>query len=222
MLIYAIVPIKHESTRVSGKNYRMMNGKPLYYYIINTLLQSRFIDKIYIDTNSPIIKEGIPSYFEDDKIIIYDRPESLWPGSTSTNALLTNIINDLKLDADFYVQTHTTNPLLSVKTLDNAIERFLNSTNDSLFSVKTHHTRFYDKNFKDMNHNRFHLIPTQDLDPIYEENSCIYVFPKCTLTKYQARIGPNALLFPMSDIESQDIDWEDDFVITEQLMKIKN
>ena len=71
-----------------------------------------------------------------------------------------------------------------------------------------------------MNHNRFHLIPTQDLDPIYEENSCIYLFPKLTLQKYDARIGKYALLYPISDIESQDIDWEEDFIITEQLMKL--
>ena len=71
-----------------------------------------------------------------------------------------------------------------------------------------------------MNHNRFILIPTQDLDPIYEENSCIYIFSKEILEKYRARIGKKALLFPISDIESQDIDWENDFLITETLMKL--
>ena len=74
-------------------------------------------------------------------------------------------------------------------------------------------------NGKDMNHNRFTLIPTQDLDPIYEENSCIYLFSKESLEKYKARIGKNALLYPIGDIESQDIDWEDDFIVTELLMK---
>ena len=202
-----------------------MNGNPLFTYIIHTLLASDNIDQIVIDTNSDIIKSDVPKIFEKhmDRIIIYDRPEHLWPGDTATNDLLTNVIEDLKLDADLYLQTHVTNPLLKTKTIDDAINKYKQNEKDyeCLFSVKTLHTRFYNKDGQDMNHNRFKLIPTQDLDPIYEENSCIYLFTKEVLDKYKARIGKNALLFPMSDIESQDIDWEEDFVITEALMRLK-
>lgn len=219
MNIYAIVPIKHESTRVPGKNYRLMNGKPLFHYILETLSKSKYVSRIYVDTNSDIVMDGIKKHFPD--IYIYERPKELWAGNTSTNKLLKNIITDLNLDADFYLQTHATNPLLKTETIDKAIENLINyeNTYDSLFSVKTHHTRFYDKNRNEMNHDRFNLIPTQDLDPIYEENSCIYIFPKNTLFDQGGRIGINPILFNMSDIESQDIDWEDDFIITEQIMK---
>ena len=221
MKIYAIIPIKHESTRVPSKNFRLMNGKPLYYWIIKTLLSINEINKIIIDTNSPIIKSDLSKHFDMTNIIIYDRPEHLWPGNTPTNDLLINVINSLNLDADYYLQTHVTNPLLKAETIRKAINEFLEKRDkyECLFSVKTHHTRFYNKDGKDMNHNRFKLIPTQDLDPIYEENSCIYIFTKEILKKYKARIGENALLFPMNDIESQDIDWENDFTITEVLMK---
>ena len=222
--ITAIIPIKHNSTRVPGKNFRLMNKYPLFYWIIKTLLNVKEIYEIVIDTNSPIIFDKVPEFFKDDmhKIIIYSRPEYLWAGDTPTNELLINVINDLKLDADLYLQTHVTNPLLKVDTITNAINEFISKQDkyDTLFSVKTHHTRFYNKEGEDMNHNRFVLIPTQDLDPIYEENSCIYIFNKEILEKYKARIGKNALLYPISDIESQDIDWEDDFLITEALMKL--
>ena len=221
--ISAIIPIKHNSTRVPGKNFRIMNNKPLFYYIINTLLNVKEITNIIIDTNSPIIFEKVPELFKDhmNKIILYNRPKHLWPGDTPTNDLLLNVINDLKLDSDYYFQTHVTNPLLKSITISKAINEFIEKKDnyECLFSVKTHHTRFYNKDGQDMNHNRFHLIPTQDLDPIYEENSCMYIFTKEILEKYKARIGENALLFPMSDIESQDIDWEEDFTITEILMK---
>lgn len=224
MKITAILPIKHTSTRVPGKNFRLMNDNPLFYYIIKTLLDSKHIENIVIDTNSPIIFEEVPKLFSNymNKIILYERPEHLCPGDTPTNELLLNVINDLNLDSDYYLQTHVTNPLLKTETIDKAIMEFIKNENDydCLFSVKTHYTRFYDKDGNDMNHNRFKLIPTQDLDPIYEENSCIYVFTKEILTKYKARIGEKALLFPMSDFESQDIDWEEDFVLTEMLMNI--
>lgn len=224
MKITAILPIKHNSTRVPGKNFRNMNGKPLFYYIIKTLLNVKEINNIVIDTNSSIIFEKVPQLFKKHmkKIILYNRPKHLWSGDTPTNDLLLNVINDLNLDADYFIQTHVTNPLLKCSTISNAINKFLNNKDnyESLFSVKTHHTRFYNKDGEDMNHNRYKLIPTQDLDPIYEENSCIYIFNKNLLKKYKARIGSKALLFQMDDIESQDIDWEDDFIITEALMKL--
>jgi len=226
MKIYALIPIKHNSERVPGKNYRDFNGKPLFYWIINTLLNSTYIDKIIIDTDSPTIKELIPKHFSDtmDRIIIYDRPKHLHGGHIATNDLFVNVIQDLSLDADYYFQTHTTNPLLKTSSVNDAIETFLSKINDgyeTLFSVKTHHTRFYNSNGEDMNHNRFHLIPTQDLDPIYEENSCMYVFSKDTLMKYNARIGNKAYLYKMNDIESTDIDWPEDFKIAESLHKYK-
>ena len=223
MKIYALIPIKHNSERVPGKNYRDFNGKPLFYWIINTILNTKYIDKIIIDTDSIIIKEQVPRYFNNnmDKIIIYDRPKHLHGGHIATNDLFANVIQSMNLDADYYFQTHTTNPLLKTKTINEAIEVFLkNKTKyDSLFSVKRHHTRFYDKNGKELNHDRFKLIPTQDLDPIYEENSCIYIFSKKSLLKNNSRITKTPYIFEMSDIESTDIDWPDDFIIAEQLYK---
>jgi CMP-N-acetylneuraminic acid synthetase len=134
---------------------------------------------------------------------------------------LKNIITDMNLDADYYLQTHVTNPLLKKETIESAITTFLEKkdTCDTLFSAKTLYTRLYNKDGKDMNHNRKVLIPTQDLDPIYDENSCMYIFSKESLFKFDARIGDNALIYPMSTLESQDIDWEDDFIITELIMK---
>ena len=224
MKIYALIPIKHNSERVPGKNYRDFNGKPLFYWIINTLLNSTYIDKIVIDTDSPTIKEQVPKYFNDnmERIIIYDRPVHLHGGHVATNDLFVNVIQDLHLDADYYFQTHTTNPLLKTSSVNDAIETFLNKVSEgyeTLFSVKTHYTRFYDSIGQDMNHNRFHLIPTQDLDPIYEENSCMYLFSKSTLMKYKARIGKKAYLYKMTDIESTDIDWHEDFKLAELLHK---
>jgi CMP-N-acetylneuraminic acid synthetase/NAD(P)-dependent dehydrogenase (short-subunit alcohol dehydrogenase family) len=227
MKICAIIPIKHISTRVPRKNYRNFNNKPLYYYIIKTLLSCDKISKIVVDTNSPIVKEGILEYFDED-IDIYDRPENLSSGDTPVNKLLLNVIEKLELNNkyDVFLQTHTTNPLLTQKTINGAIEKFLTNLKDnydSLFSVKMWQTRLYkydDKNeIKAINHNINELIPTQDLKPLYEENSCIYIFKYDILEKKKHRIGYKPLLFVMNDIESQDIDTESDFKIAELLHK---
>ena len=225
MIITALIPIKHNSTRVPNKNFRLMNGKPLYTWIINTLLELKYITNIVIDSDSPIIFNDIPKIYSEhvnnNRIILHKRSENLISDNTSTNEIFKNIISELNLESDYYFQTHVTNPLLKVETINNAIELFLlNSHNyESLFSVKKIYARLYTKDGKDLNHDRKILIPTQNLDPIYEENSCIYIFTKKSLFENNARISDNALLFPMNNIESMDIDWPEDFMITEILMK---
>ena len=220
-----IVPIKHNSERVPGKNYRDFNGKPLFHIILNTLLKSKYINHIYVDTNSPIVMESIKTDFKDTAITLYERPLELQPGDTPTNMLLENIITKLNLDYDYYLQTHATNPLLKVETIDQCIETFIEKEKegyDSLFTAKQHQTRLYKKendNVSALNHNPNELIPTQDLEPLYEENSCLYIFKKNILFERHHRIGYKPFIHIMSDIESSDIDIESDFIFAEQLHK---
>jgi NAD(P)-dependent dehydrogenase (short-subunit alcohol dehydrogenase family)/CMP-N-acetylneuraminic acid synthetase len=219
-----IIPIKHNSTRVPGKNYRDFNGLPLMKIILNTILETKLIDTIVIDTNSDLVKEILSNY-QDDRIIIYDRPEHLWPGDTPTNVLLENVIQDLNLNHEIILQTHVTNPLLKVSTIENCINLFLEKEKegyDSLFTVKQLQTRLYTLEndvVNALNHNPNELIPTQDLEPLYEENSCLYIFKREILFKKHHRIGYKPYMYVMNDIESSDIDTETDFILAETLHK---
>ena len=102
MKICAIVPIKHKSTRVPGKNYRDFNGQPLFTVILNTLLDCNIFDKIIVDTNSELVKNIIKEQYLDKNITIYDRPKNLWDGDIAMNIILENLINDLNLNFDCY------------------------------------------------------------------------------------------------------------------------
>jgi len=221
MNIIAIIPLKYNSTRVPGKNFRLMNGKPLYWYIFNTLSQVSLINKIICNTDSVEIENMVKKDFPH--VEIYFRPKHLEGGHISTNLLLLDIIETLNLtnETNVFLQTHVTNPLLSKKTIQECIEKYINNTHtDSLYTVKQLQTRLYDKDGKAMNHNPKELIPTQDLDPIYEENSCIYMFSYKVLKECNHRIGKSPCIYVMNDIESSDIDYESDFIITETLMKL--
>lgn len=224
MSVSAIIPIKYNSSRVPGKNFKLMNGKPLFYYIINTLLKCDYINHIIINTDSDIIIEKINEYFSTDNIIFYKRPVRLTGDDISVNKLIEDTLLNVNIDSKLYLQTHVTNPLLSINTIEKAIQTFntIKDKHDSLFSVKTLYTRLYDKDSKAVNHNPHVLIPTQDLDPLYEENSCMYIFSKEGFMGTCKRIGNNPYLFKMNNFESQDIDRHDDFYLTELLMKQQN
>lgn len=214
--IAALVPMRHHSQRVPEKNYRDLGGKPLFHHILSTLQQVPEINEIYVDTDSSPIKAGIKDSFPSVQVI--DRPEHLCADDISMNRI---IIYDLSLvQADYFLQTHTTNPLLKGQTISRAINTFLEKgeTHDSLFSVTRLQTRLYDSDGNAVNHNPVELIQTQDLSPLFEENSCIYLFSKDSLEKNGHRIGNSPYLFEIDSQEAWDIDTKLDFKIVEILM----
>ena len=126
-----------------------------------------------------------------------------------------------QVEADYYLQTHSTNPLLRPETISSAIQAFLSQRDqyDSLFSVTRWQTRLYWQNGEAVNHNPNELLRTQDLPPVYEENSCIYLFTRQKLAECNHRIGYSPLMFEIDAAEAWDVDEELDFTITELILQ---
>jgi len=126
-----------------------------------------------------------------------------------------------QVPADFYLQTHSTNPLLKPETVSRAIKSFLADypNRDSLFSVTRLQSRLYDHHGKAINHDPALLIQTQDLPPIYEENSCLYIFTRQNLLTMHHRVGERPLMFEIETAEAWDIDEEFDFTICDFLIR---
>jgi CMP-N-acetylneuraminic acid synthetase len=215
--IIALVPMRHHSQRVPAKNYRLLAGKPLYRHIIETLSNVGEISSILVDTDSPVISKGLNQDFPQVQVI--DRPPHLCADTISMNDIL--LYDTSQAAADFYLQTHSTNPLLRPETISSAIHQFLADypAHDSLFSVTRLQTRLYDHEGRPLNHDPNHLIQTQDLPPVYEENSCIYLFTRENLVLYKNRLGQRPMMFEINAQEAWDIDEELDFTIANTLRK---
>jgi CMP-N-acetylneuraminic acid synthetase len=119
------------------------------------------------------------------------------------------------------LQTHSTNPLLKAESISRGIKTFFAEfpRYDSLFSVTRWQTRLYFKDGRAINHNPLELIQTQDLPPVYEENSCLYLFTRENLARKRHRIGNKPFMLEIDKSEAWDIDEELDFEITDFLMK---
>ena len=215
----ALVPMRHHSQRVPGKNYRPLAGKPLFHHILDTLLSVPEIGQVAVDTDSEPVMDGLRRHYPGVQII--ERPQSLRADDIPMNDILLYDVG--QVPADHYLQTHSTNPLLRAESVSRAIQAFEKGLPgiDSLFSVTRLQTRLYDSQGKALNHNPAELLQTQDLPPVYEENSCIYIFDEQTLREKHHRIGSHPLLFEIDAGEAWDIDVELDFAITEFLMKRK-
>jgi len=213
----ALVPMRHHSERVPGKNFRILVGKPLYSYVLETLLACPEIAEVVVDTDSPVIMEGVTGRFPSIRLL--KRPQHLRADSVPMNEVLAHDVEQIR--SDFYLQTHSTNPLLRPSTVSRAIRAFLDGypRNDSLFSVTRIQTRLWDTDARPINHDPMLLLRTQELPPVYEENSCLYIFERGTFLARRNRLGKNPFLFEMDRQETLDIDEELDFEIAEFLIQ---
>ncbi len=214
--IVALLPIKKNSERVPGKNFKNFAGKPLFLWILESLMKIEDIDEIIINTDAKdlLIENNIPDL---KKIIIRERADHLIGDDISMNLIIKDDVEFI--NADLFLMTHATNPLLSKESILKALHSFLKESEcDSLFSANKFQTRFYDHDMNPINHNFNDLIKTQDLPIWYEENSCLYIFSKKSFFSTQARIGKRPMIFSFPKNESIDIDDQEDWEIAESIM----
>ena len=216
MTVLAMISMKGHSSRVPRKNLRELADRPLYHWILEALLGATQIDEVIVETDDDEIEQSVRDSFE---LPIYRRPPELVGDDVPMNDLIA--FNMKQAPADIYVHTHSTNPLLTSETIDRAIGSFKDTQgqHDSLFGVTALHTRLFWPDGSAANHNPDELIQTQDLPPVYEENSNIYVFTAQSFAKRHHRIGTSPMMFPIERWEAVDIDEEIDFEFADFLMR---
>ncbi|MDQ3108815.1 MAG: acylneuraminate cytidylyltransferase family protein [Bacteroidota bacterium] len=218
MKITAVVFVKKESERVPGKNFRLFNGKPLFTVILQRLEKMDCIDSILVDSDSEEVLEYVSAHLK--KGIPITRPDDLLGGLVSGNDLLQHDINFS--DSEHFFLTHCTNPCLTEETMEKAIAEYFSviPTFDSLFSVTRIQNRLYYSGGQPVNHAKGKTLRTQDLDPVYEENACFFIFSRTSfIYSGNDRIGSRPFLFEISTIEGVDIDYEEDFQLAELIEK---
>jgi len=218
MRFTALVPMKGHSERLPGKNLRPFGGQPLLAAVIRALADSNVVDEILVNTDSPAIGKAAEAASRLVRVI--DRPNALCGDEVSMNRI---IAHDLGCcDGDRFIQTHATNPLLRPATIRAAAHRYAEAIEagegDSLFSVTRHQVRFYTTSGDAVNHDPSELKPTQDLDPLYEENSCLYLFNRESFAAAGGRrIGARPIMFEIDRLEAVDIDELSEFRLAEAL-----
>ena len=215
----ALLPMKANSERVKGKNFKDFCGKPLFRWTLDTLLSVPEISRVVINTDA---REILKSHgLEDgDRVTIRDRPQEICGDLVSMNEVIKDDIANF--DADIYLMTHTTNPLLRKESILNALHIFREGLqkkkHDSLFSVNRVQERFYFSDATPINHDPSNLIRTQDLTPWYRENSNLYLFTKKSFNASGARIGRTPTMFVTEPLESTDIDTVEDWSFAESVV----
>ena len=214
----ALLPMKGNSERIPRKNLKNFAGKPLFHAVMQTLEDCEMVSKIIINTDSQEIADNATNHFS--KVIIHWRPEEICGDFVSMNKVIENdLVNS---EEEHFLQTHSTNPLLSIESIEGAIKTYFKNIDkyDSLFSVNKWLTRLYWESMKPVNHNPKELLRTQDLPPLFEENSNFYIFSKKAFKNAnENRIGIQPMMYETPKMESVDVDFPEDFELAEFIYK---
>jgi CMP-N-acetylneuraminic acid synthetase len=92
--IASIVPMRHFSRRVPGKNYRLLGDKPLYRYILDTLLAVPAVSEVVVDTDSDTIIHDLEQQLPEVRIV--RRPEHLRSEMLVMNDILPHILEEVE------------------------------------------------------------------------------------------------------------------------------
>lgn len=218
--IVALLPMKANSERVVGKNFRPFNGKPLFRWILDTLLAIEQIDQVVINTDARHILAA-NGLVDGPRILIRDRKPEICGDFVSMNLVLADDV--ASINAATYLMTHTTNPLLSIASVRGALVKYQQGVAagdcDSVFTVNQFNTRFYRADASAINHDPNNLIRTQDLEPWFEENSNLYIFSRSSFASTNARIGKMPAMYTMGRTESVDIDDAESWQMAEAMSK---
>lgn len=217
--VIAFLPMRKGSQRIKNKNIKEFAGVKggLTFIKISQLLKSQKIDKVIVSTNDEEVK-NIALSFNDEKIIIDDRPEHLASSETSTDELVKYVPSII--ENGIVLWTHVTSPFVTEKLYDDMIAKYLQELDqfDSLMSVTKIQKFLWDKE-KPINYDKSKekWPRTQTIEPIYEINSGAFIADIEVYKRLNDRVGKKPCLYELSDKEAFDIDWEDDFEIAEIL-----
>lgn len=206
MKTVVLLPIKLNNQRVPGKNIKKFSdGTPLMTLIQKACLEAGKVDEIYVYCSSPTVQDYIlPG------VKYLQRPEFLDTDQANSNDIIREFIRTV--EADIYVETHATGPFTRAESIDACIDAVASGEYDSAFLAKKIQ-EFLWQNGTAMNFDIQNFPRTQDLIPIYSEAPGAYVFTRESFEKYDRRVGMKPYIHEISEIESRDIDYPEDFEI---------
>lgn len=210
MKVVAFVPIRLNSKRVVGKNLKLLGGKPMMCYLLETLTQVPGIDEVYVYCSSEEVRPLLPAGV---KLLLRDT--ALDSDTALGEEIYDAFVRDV--DADVYMLAHTTSPFIKASTISKAVEEVVQGRHDSAFSAQKIQTFAWYEG-KPLNYAPTSIPRTQTIEPVYVETSAFYIFGRDMWVKHHRRVGDSPYMAIVGPVEGVDIDYPEDFELAEMMI----
>ena len=207
--LIAIIPARIGSQRLKFKNIRLFKGKPLLYWTIKTAIESKVFSKIYVSTDSGIIKKEALKFKK--KISFLYRPKKLSGSKTKTSTLIKYLIkkNSLNEKYDNFFLLQPTSPLRTKKHIRDTWKIFNKYKLANLFTVSEKKNKFQVNRKNNLIFKNKKKINKKKIKPLYQ-NGSIYIRNLNDSIKDPQFVTKNSCLYTMDERVSLDVDTEKD------------
>lgn len=216
----AFIPVRGGSKSIPLKNIKEINGKPLVYWAVKAAVECRQIDRIYVSTDSNIIRSVVEA-FGFDNVTVIDRSIESASDTASTESAMIEFANQYVFDNIVLIQA--TSPLLSTEDLYGGIELFNSPDCDSVLSVVRQYRFLWDANndaiVSPINYDVYNRPRRQDFSGYLMENGAFYITTRSALLNYKNRISGRIKAYEMPEDTAFEIDEPTDWIIIDKLMK---
>ena len=215
----ALLPARCGSQTIPFKNIKIICGKPLIYWALLALTESKSIDQIYVATDCDEIKDVVVD-FNFEKVQIFDRCDVNASNTASTESVMLEFLDSMNFsEEDLFILVQATTPFTSSDDFDNAINILKSNFEiDSLLSCVESKRFFWTKDGNAINYNYYKRPLRQDFNGLLMENGAFYINTVKNIYKYKNRLSGNIHPYVMPEYTAIEADEEDDWLIIEQLM----
>ena len=226
--ITALIPARGGSKRLPGKNIKLLCGKPLIAWTIETAKASKYIDSVIVSTDDIEIKKISEKFGAEVPFI---RPDYLSHDTASSFDVVKHAIEFLNINKvnHLIVLLQPTSPLRTVEELDEALELFINKKASGVVSVsECEHSPMWSNTLPENGCLSDFIRPevqgkrSQDLPKFFRLNGSIYIYKTLPLlAQEKIFFDENVYSFETSLETAVDIDTALDFLMAETIMKEK-
>jgi len=214
----ALIPIRCHSKSIKFKNIKLFCGKPLVYWTLKALEESKTIDIILVASDCEEIISTVRN-FHFSKVRVFYRNNVNATDTASTESVMLEVIdkNNFKKDDIFFLVQATT-PFTQSKDFDNAFQRFKDENADSLLTCVRNKRFFWDEDFKPLNYDFLNRPRRQDFKGTLMENGAFYINTISNILENNNRLSGKITIHEMDEFTGIELDEEDDWIIAERLM----
>ena len=220
--ILVVIPARGGSKGIPRKNLRLLNGKPLIYYAIQTALQSKYDLDVYVSSEDDEILHTAKQFgakIHQRDAVIADDHTTLDPVIYKAYLYAKEVE---KKSYDYIITMQPTSPLLTVQSLDSAIEKTLkNKMIETVIAAKDDTHLSWRKEKGKFLPNYTERVNRQYLTPTFTETGAFFITRKDIITENN-RIGKNVELYVLKNGEEIDIDTYEDWNLCEYYLRRKH
>lgn len=216
----AFIPIRCGSKSIHYKNIKEINGKPLIYWTLKSIEESKSIDKVYVALDCQEFSDVVNS-FSFSKVEIYFRDDENAQDTSSTESVMLEFLNKNNFDInDYLFLVQATSPLTTSNDFDKALKQLEEETNDSLLTCTLDKSFYWKNNGTPINYEYLKRPRRQDFDGVYRENGAFYINKIGNILRDKNRLSGKISIYKMPEYTAYEIDEPHDWVIISELLKV--